>query len=56
MNETLGNLVTLTLQHGDYETRRTTSPDECHDLIDSWAPHIAFIDLDLYHFCISICN
>ncbi|HYU81535.1 MAG TPA: response regulator transcription factor [Candidatus Polarisedimenticolia bacterium] len=54
MNETLGNLVILTLQHGNYDTRRNTDPDECHDLIDSWAPHIAFIDLDLYEKFIDI--
>ena len=54
MNETLGNLVVLTLQHGNYDTRRTTNPDECRDLIESWAPHIAFIDLDLYEKFIDI--
>jgi DNA-binding response OmpR family regulator len=54
MNETLGNLVVLTLQHGNYDTRRNTDPDECHDLIDSWTPHIAFIDLDLYERFIDI--
>jgi len=54
MNETLGNLVILTLQHGNYDTRRNTDPDECHELIDSWAPHIAFIDLDLYEKFIDI--
>ena len=54
MNETLGNLVVLTLQHGSYDTRHTTNPDECHDLIDNWAPHIAFIDLDLYEKFIDI--
>lgn len=54
MNETLGNLVVLTLQHGNYDTRRTTNPDACHDLIDGWAPHIAFIDLDLYEKFIDI--
>ena len=48
MNETLGNLVVLTLQHGSYETRRTTSPDECRAIVSDWAPHLAFIDLDHY--------
>jgi DNA-binding response OmpR family regulator len=48
MNETLGNLVALTLQHGSYQWRRTTDPQECRDLVNEWAPHIAFIDLDLF--------
>jgi DNA-binding response OmpR family regulator len=48
MNETLGNLVVLTLQHGDYEARRTTERTECHDLVSNWAPHISLIDID--HF------
>ncbi|MEK6224788.1 MAG: response regulator transcription factor [Chloroflexota bacterium] len=54
MNETLGNLVALTLQHGRYETRRATSPEECRDLVSDWAPHIAFIDLDLFEAFIEI--
>ncbi len=54
MNETLGNLVVLTLQHGQYDTRRTTNREECHDLIERWSPHIAFIDLDLYEQYIDI--
>ena len=48
MNETLGNLVALTLNHGTYETRRATDPQECRDLLSDWAPHIAFIDLDAF--------
>jgi DNA-binding response OmpR family regulator len=54
MNETLGNLVVLTLQHGNYDTRRTTKPDECRHLVSEWAPHIAFIDLDHYEAFIDI--
>jgi DNA-binding response OmpR family regulator len=54
MNEALGNLVALTLQHGRYETRRATSPEECRDLVSDWAPHIAFIDLDLFEAFIEI--
>ncbi len=54
MNETLGNLVALTLQHGRYDIRRTTSRDECHDIVDNWAPHIAFLDLDLYEQFIDV--
>jgi DNA-binding response OmpR family regulator len=54
MNETLGNLVGLTLQHGRYEIRRTTDPDECREVMSDWAPHLAFIDLDLYEHFIEI--
>jgi len=54
MNETLGNLLTLTLQHGRYETRRTTSPQECRSLLNDWVPHLAFIDLDLFESFIDI--
>jgi len=54
MNEVLGNLVVLTLQHGQYETRRTTSPQECRDLLQEWNPHLAFIDLDLYELFMDI--
>ena len=54
MNETLGNLVGLTLQHGSYETRRTTNPQECRDILSDWTPHIAFLDLDLYEQFIDI--
>ena len=54
MNETLGNLVTLTLQHGRYDTRRTTNADDCRDLVNDWTPHLAFIDLDLFEPFIDI--
>jgi DNA-binding response OmpR family regulator len=54
MNETLGNLVVLTLQHGRYETRRTTNAQECHELVGDWSPHIAFIDIDLFEPFIDI--
>jgi DNA-binding response OmpR family regulator len=54
MNETLGNLVVLTLQHGSYDTRRTTNPEECHELVNDWGPHIAFIDLDFFEPFIEI--
>ena len=48
MNETLGNLVALTLQHGSYETRRTTNAQECGEMLREWAPHLAFLDLDFF--------
>jgi DNA-binding response OmpR family regulator len=54
MNETLGNLVALTLQHGSYETRRTRDAQECRDILSEWAPHIAFLDLDVYEQFIEI--
>jgi DNA-binding response OmpR family regulator len=54
MNETLGSLVALTLQHGRYDTRRATAPQECRTIVSEWEPHIAFIDLDLYEQFIEI--
>jgi len=54
MNETLGNLVALTLQHGQYETQRCTNAEECRELLRDWAPHLAFIDLDLFEPFIDI--
>jgi DNA-binding response OmpR family regulator len=54
MNETLGNLVALTLQHGQYETRRCTDAEECRATLEDWGPHLAFIDLDLYEPFIEI--
>lgn len=46
-NETLGSLISLTLQHGRYETQRSTNAEECQAILRDWAPHLAFIDLDL---------
>ncbi len=54
MNETLGNLVALTLQHGTYETQRTTNVQECREILRDWAPHLAFIDLDMFEPFIDI--
>jgi DNA-binding response OmpR family regulator len=54
MNETLGNLMSLTLQHGRYETQRSTNAEECQAILHDWTPHIAFIDLDLYEQFIDI--
>jgi two-component system, OmpR family, alkaline phosphatase synthesis response regulator PhoP len=54
MNETLGSLVALTLQHGRYETQRATTPQDCREIVSDWEPHIAFIDLDLYEQFIEI--
>lgn len=47
MNETLGNLLTLTLKHGRYETQRSTDAEECRAILRKWTPHLALIDLDL---------
>jgi DNA-binding response OmpR family regulator len=54
MNETLGSLVSLTLQHGRYETRRSTNAEECKAILQDWTPHMAFLDLDLYEQFIDI--
>jgi len=54
MNETLGNLVALTLQHGQYETQRSTDPPQTREVLRDWAPHLAFIDLDLFEPFIDI--
>jgi DNA-binding response OmpR family regulator len=54
MNETLGSLVSLTLQHGRYEIRRSTDAAECGELVRDWNPHLALIDLDLHEHFIDI--
>jgi DNA-binding response OmpR family regulator len=54
MNETLGNLVALTLQHGQYVTQRCTNVEECRELLRDWSPHLAFIDLDSFEPFIDI--
>jgi two-component system KDP operon response regulator KdpE len=54
LNETLGNLVALTLQHGRYETKRTTNAKQCTEIVRDWEPHLVFIDIDLYDSFIEI--
>lgn len=54
MNETLGNLLSLTLTHGRYETQRSTNAEECRAILHDWTPHLALIDLDLYEQFIDI--
>jgi DNA-binding response OmpR family regulator len=54
MNETLGSLISLTLQHGRYETQRSTDPAECQAILRDWSPHLAFLDLDIYEQFIDI--
>ena len=48
MNEAFGSLVALTLQYSRYETRRTTDPTECAEIVRGWKPQIALIDLDAF--------
>ena len=48
IGKALANLVSVTLRHGHYETRDSTSEDECRKLIRDWAPHMALIDIDHY--------
>ena len=48
MGEALANLVSLTLQHGLYQTKAATDADEVRTLIQDWRPHMAFIDIDHY--------
>jgi two-component system response regulator RegX3 len=54
IDQPLANLVDLTLQQGLYEIRRTTDGQECRDLVETWAPHLAFVDLDLHDRFIDI--
>lgn len=44
----LANLVAVTLRHGPYETRTTTSEAECRQLLREWQPHMALVDIDHY--------
>lgn len=54
MNQSLASLVSLTLQHGQYEIRTSTNAEECRAIVRDWAPHVAFIDLDRYEQFIDI--
>jgi DNA-binding response OmpR family regulator len=44
----LANLVAVTLKHGAYETRDCTAEEECRELLRTWQPHMALIDIDHY--------
>jgi DNA-binding response OmpR family regulator len=46
VGEALANLISVTLQHGRYETRTTTDPSTCREILRTWSPHVALIDLD----------
>ena len=44
----LGNLVAVTLRHGNYETRNALNETDIHAALRDWEPHLALIDID--HF------
>ena len=48
----LGNLVTVTLRHGSYETRNALTDDDIASAMRDWDPHLALIDID--HFAMGI--
>ncbi len=54
MGTALANLIALTLQHGRYETRSTTDPDECRRLLKEWRPALALVDIDHHAFFMEI--
>ncbi len=49
MGKVLANLVAVTLRHGPYEVRDTTSEDECRQLLRDRQPHLALVDIDHYN-------
>lgn len=44
----LGNLVTITLRHGSYETQHALAENEIASAMRDWQPQLALIDID--HF------
>ena len=44
----LGNLVTVTLRHGSYDTQHALSDHDVAAAMRDWQPHLALIDID--HF------
>jgi DNA-binding response OmpR family regulator len=44
----LGNLVTVTLRHGSYETHHASSDSEIATAMRDWEPELALVDID--HF------
>jgi DNA-binding response OmpR family regulator len=48
MGEALASLVTLTLQHGHYETRVATDRRAVETIMREWRPHLAMLDVDRY--------
>ena len=43
----LAGMITLTLNHGMFVTRGTTTALEAITLVDEWRPHLAVIDMDI---------
>jgi DNA-binding response OmpR family regulator len=48
IGKALANLVAVTLKHGAYATRDCTAEEQCRELLRSWQPHMALIDIDHY--------
>jgi two-component system KDP operon response regulator KdpE len=48
LGQPLGNLVSVTLRHGNWESRITRSEQEARELLSTWRPHLAFVDFDHY--------
>jgi DNA-binding response OmpR family regulator len=48
ISNALGNLVAVTLRHGNYETRNALNETDIHATLRDWQPHLALIDID--HF------
>ena len=43
----VAEVVTLTLNHGVYDTRTATTVDEATALLKEWRPHVAVLDMDI---------
>jgi DNA-binding response OmpR family regulator len=48
LDDPLAKVLELLLQHGGYESRRTTNSSEFSRIREEWTPHIAMLDLDLH--------
>src|SRR5437899_886322 len=48
LGNALAKLVSLTLGHQGYETRIEVDTRELPGVLQSWIPHLAFLDLDHY--------
>jgi DNA-binding response OmpR family regulator len=46
VDQPLANLVALTLNHGQYETRIAKDARSAQTELDSWRPHLLLVDLD----------
>jgi two-component system KDP operon response regulator KdpE len=54
MGKALANLVSVTLRHGNYETKDVTTESECRSVMTAWQPHMALIDIDHYQSFIEL--